>query len=80
MMPTNQETTMSKEDNEYLVTRDYHNDEFDFDLVEGDVISEKSFDKASLVMVDRLVGRGILLLIETEAVEQAEEEDEEEDE
>lgn len=46
--------------NEYLVTRAYHNEQFDFDLVEDDVVSEKSFDKASLVMVERLVARGIL--------------------
>ncbi len=52
--------------NEYLVTTDYHNEEFDFDLVEGDVVSEKSFDKSSLVMVERLVGRGILRLIDTD--------------
>lgn len=57
---------MSKE---YLVTSDYHNEEFDFDLVKGDVVSEESFDKASLHMVDRLVGRGILQPIETETVE-----------
>ena len=57
--------------NEYLVTKDYHNEQFDFDLVKGDVVSEKSFDKASRIMVDRLVGRGILLPIETETVEQA---------
>lgn len=62
---------MSNE-SEYLVMRDYHNEEFDFDLVEGDVISEESFDEESVVMLDRLVGRGILQSTEIETVERVE--------
>lgn len=52
---------------DYKVTRDYHNEEFDFDLVEGDVVSDKSFSKNSKVMVDRLIGRGVLYPIKSES-------------
>lgn len=56
-------------DNEYLVTGDYHNDEFDFDLVKDDVISGEFFDEGSLIMFDRLIARGILIPVGTEPVE-----------
>ena len=55
-------------ENEYLVTTDYHNDEFDFDLVNDDIISEEFFDKDSLIMFDRLIARGILMPVGTEPV------------
>ena len=55
-------------DNEYLVARDYHNDEFDFGLVKDDIISEEFFDKDSLIMFDRLIARGVLMPVETEPV------------
>ncbi len=56
-------------DNEYQVTRHYHNEQFDFDLVENDVISEEFFDEDSLIMFDRLIARGILMPVGTEPVE-----------
>ena len=59
---------MSDENLEYLVSRDYHNEKYDFELVEGDIVSEESFDADSLVMFDRLIGRGILVPVGTEPV------------
>ena len=54
---------------DYKVTQNYHNEQFDFDLVEGDIVNKASFKKTGRGMLDRLVGRGILIPVGTEPIE-----------
>jgi hypothetical protein len=50
---------------EYRVMRDYHNAEFDFDLVEGDIVTDDQFPEPDIPAM--LVGRGILEPADMEA-------------
>lgn len=49
---------------EYRVVRDYHNSEWDFDLVAGDIVTDDQFPEPDIP--GGLVGRGILEPANTE--------------
>lgn len=49
----------------YRVLKDYHDNEFDFNLVEGEIVTDEDFHEPDITA--RLIGRGVIEAADQEA-------------